>query len=124
MKKTKNKFDPPEARKAQLNKGVADMALLLVLRGRAHYGLEILEALNGVAGLGIADGTIYPLLHRLERQGFIAAEWVTDTPNGRPRKYYRLTEAGRATLDEMIADWRRVSGGVERLLTGDDDAER
>ena len=74
------------SRRAQRNKGLAEMALLILLRRRALYGLEILQRLNAEAGLEVADGTIYPMLHRLEKAGEVEAVWRTETENGRPRK--------------------------------------
>jgi len=102
--------------RAQLLKGLAELALLSALRERAHYGLEILDRLRGEAGLGLAEGTIYPLLHRLERAGLTKAEWRIEADGARPRKYYALTAKGRGELDSQAADWRRISGGLTAFL--------
>ncbi len=112
-------IDPRESRQTQLNKGIAELAILLLLKKRAHYGLELLEHMNGKAGLEIADGTIYPLLHRLERAGRILAEWQTNTPNGRPRKYYALTSEGDVHCTDLLNAWRRLSSGVNHLADGE-----
>jgi PadR family transcriptional regulator PadR len=109
--------DGGESRRAQLFKGVAEMALLALLKERAHYGLEILDRLAGEAGLQLADGTIYPLLHRLERAGLVAAEWrLEDEAGSRPRKYYALTPKGAAELGAMVDEWRRLSGRLGAFL--------
>jgi PadR family transcriptional regulator PadR len=107
---------PSAGQGAQLLKGLAELALLSVLEGRPHYGLEILDRLRGEAGLGLAEGTIYPLLHRLERAGLTKAEWRIEADGARPRKYYGLTAKGRAELQSQAAEWRRLSGGLTAFL--------
>lgn len=107
-----------DSRRAQLIKGLAEMALLLVLRDGPRYGLELLERLREDAGLEVADGTIYPLLHRLERAGLVGSDWRTETENGRPRKYYTLTPSGRAELDLMLDEWRTLRRKLDRLTDG------
>ena len=93
------------------------MALLALLRERPHYGLEILDRLAGEAGLQLADGTIYPLLHRLERAKLVRAEWrLEDEAGSRPRKYYALTPLGAAELNTMLDEWRRLSGRLASFL--------
>lgn len=103
-------------RRAQLIKGVLDLALLCILSERAHYGLEILQRMNEEAGLDVADGTIYPLLHRMEASGYVAAEWRIEGDQGRPRKYYALTPAGAAELKTMTSDWRELSARIAALI--------
>jgi PadR family transcriptional regulator len=108
--------EPTGAQGAQLLKGLAELALLSVLKARPHYGLEILDRLRGEAGLGLAEGTIYPLLHRLERAGLTRAEWRIEEAGARPRKYYALTDKGRAELDTQSAEWRRIAGALTAFL--------
>jgi PadR family transcriptional regulator PadR len=96
-----------------------ELALLLLLKIRSHYGLELLEKLNGEAQLDVADGTIYPLLHRLQRQGSVKSQWETDTPNGRPRKYYSLTRAGDAHCLDLLESWKRLGQGIDKILDGE-----
>lgn len=110
------KSEAAETRRAQLLKGLAELALLSVLKARAHYGLEILDRLRGEAGLNLAEGTIYPLLHRLEKAGLTKAEWRIEEGGARPRKYYALTEMGRAELVEQQAEWTRVSASLNGFL--------
>lgn len=106
----------PDNRRAQLIKGVLDLALLCILRERPHYGLEILQRMNEEAELDVADGTIYPLLHRMEASGFVAAEWRIEGDQARPRKYYALTAAGEDELKTMSADWRALSAKMSALI--------
>lgn len=117
IKKTDS--SPPQNRRTQWNKGLVELALLALLRRRPLYGLEILERLNEGAGLEVADGTIYPLLHRLEAAGQIESKWETDTENGRPRKYYALTPAGRDELAALSTAWAATRDRIDALLDGD-----
>lgn len=105
-----------ENRRAQLLKGVAELALLSLLAERACYGLEILDRLRAGAGLDVAEGTIYPLLHRLERAGLVSAEWRLESEGTRPRKYYALTPAGVTELAAQSAEWRKLSAGLGAFL--------
>jgi PadR family transcriptional regulator PadR len=89
----------PENWQEQLRRGTLELAVLLAIAPERRYGLEILRHLE-FADLVLAEGTIYPLLARLEREGLLAAEWV-EGQGPRPRKYYQLTIAGG--IEEMIA---------------------
>ncbi len=95
---------------SQLRKGAIELAILAVLGRGEAYGLEILDRANK-AGELIADGALYPLLTRLEKAGKLAARWEAGE-GGNPRKYYRLTADGAATLDEM----RRLWGGFRAMM--------
>lgn len=105
-----------ENRRAQMIKGVLELALLCILKERAHYGLEILQRMNEEAQLDVADGTIYPLLHRMEASGFVIAEWRIDGDQARPRKYYALTPTGEAELMSMRAAWRELQERINSLI--------
>jgi PadR family transcriptional regulator PadR len=103
--------------KSQLRKGVFDMVILNILKERPLYGLEMIEILDGVPGLAISEGTIYPLLSRLKAEGVLFAEWV-ESEQGRPRKYYSLSENGRRTLAELNEAWFSFSDNILKLLKG------
>lgn len=105
-----------DSRRAQLIKGVLELALLCILRERPHYGLEILQRMNEEAGLDVADGTIYPLLHRMEGAGFVAAEWRIEGDQARPRKYYALTPKGAQELKSMAEEWRDLRSRIDALV--------
>jgi len=105
-----------EVSQAQLLKGLAELALLSLLAERPHYGLEILERLRGDAGLALAEGTIYPLLHRLERNKLTRSEWRLEDAGARPRKYYALTDHGRDELAAQLRDWRQLAGKLGNFL--------
>ena len=65
-------------------------------------------------GVDIDEGTLYPLMRRLESQGLLESRWVLS--DGRPRRYYKLTEAGSGAVKELAAEWRLIAKGLERLL--------
>jgi len=99
----------------QLRKGGLGLAVLATLWNGRLYGLEILRRLDSEAGLSVPEGTIYPLLNRLKTEGLVAAEWV-EAAAGHPRKYYSLTDVGRARVRDMAASWTSFAAGLERLL--------
>lgn len=102
--------------KAQLRKGAAELAVLAVLDREDSYGLAILDAVRGEGGLSISEGSIYPLLNRMEKADKITARWVEDEDASHPRKYYTLTDEGRAALDEMKSVWRLFQRDMNALL--------
>ena len=80
------------------------------------YGYAILKQVNEVSGgdLVWTDGLLYPLLHRLERLGHVESNWRTP-PGGRPRKYYRITDQGRAELAEQRRQWAAVVNALKSI---------
>jgi PadR family transcriptional regulator PadR len=99
----------------QLRKGCVELATLASLWSGRLYGLEMLRRLEYCSGLVVSEGTIYPLLGRLERDGLIEAEWV-ETGLGHPRKYYTLTAAGSRRTLEMTRLWASFTKNFDRLL--------
>jgi PadR family transcriptional regulator, regulatory protein PadR len=99
----------------QVRKGGLGLAVLAILWPDRLYGLEILRRLDSDAGLSIPEGTIYPLLSRMKAEGLVDSEWV-EADAGHPRKYYRLTDPGRAQVRQMAVSWRAFAHGLERLL--------
>jgi len=84
----------PENWEKQIRKGWLELAILASLRDDRLYGLEILRRLETHSDLVLAEGTIYPILNRLKRDGLIDSRWV-ESETGHPRKYYWLTAPGR-----------------------------
>lgn len=108
-------LDGPDRWEAQLRKGALEMATLASLwRGRL-YGLEIIRHLGSESRLKLSEGTIYPILNRLKAEGLLTSEWV-EAEAGHPRKYYTLTDAGRARLLEMAKAWASFAQGLTQLL--------
>ncbi len=100
---------------AQIRKGCLELAILASLWRNRLYGLEILRALEGESGLGLAEGTLYLILSRLKDEKLVASEWVT-TGSPHPRKYYWLTEAGRERVRQMARFWVQFSANLRALL--------
>ena len=100
----------------QLRRGALDLAILLTVAPGERYGLEIIRRLEELTDLVVTEGTVYPILARLTRQGILASEWVAGE-SAHPRKYYRLTRAGQGRLDEMLAHWRDFTGKLQQLIS-------
>lgn len=87
---------------AQLRKGYLELCVLLVLRQKqSSYGLEILQLLNK-AGLEINEGTLYPLLNRMHKNGWLDSTWEPPAESGHPRRFYQLSGQGDAQLPQML----------------------
>ncbi|MFJ1567052.1 PadR family transcriptional regulator [Streptomyces erythrochromogenes] len=123
--------EPPatgDQRRSQLLRGVLDLCLLSLIAERPRYGFEFAEALAADGLELVSDGSIYPLLARMERAGLISSYRAPSPSGGAPRKYYRLTDEGHAELGRGRADWLAFAGPVGRILTaatqstGDDTA--
>ncbi|MEV7442183.1 PadR family transcriptional regulator [Streptomyces sp. NPDC091204] len=115
---TKGLSGAGDQRRSQLLRGVLDLCLLALIAERPRYGFEFAEALAAGGMELVSDGSIYPLLARMERAGLVSSYRAPSPSGGAPRKYYRLTEAGRAELSGGRADWRGFAGAVGRVLTG------
>ena len=100
---------------AQLRKGSLELCMLALLAHDERYGYQIAQRLAGAGGLAVSEGTIYPLLSRLQREGLVASRW-RESPSGPPRKYYRLTPAGRQALEDKALAWEEFSRAVQVIL--------
>jgi len=89
--------------------------VLSLLADRQVYGFDLVRQLAEVDGLVISEGTIYPLLSRLRRDGWVSTSWM-ESPAGPPRRYYTLTPAGRAALHAFVLEWRRFRDAVDYVL--------
>lgn len=102
----------------ELRRGTLELLLLRLLADEPTYGYELVSRLSRCSNgrFHVKEGTLYPVLYRLEDAGLIVPEW--DSPaRGVPRKVYRLTEAGRARVDELTTAWRGFAADVEAILT-------
>lgn len=105
---------PADPWREQLRRGGLELAILLTLSHGSRYGLEIIRHLEAFTDLVVTEGTIYPILGRLHRDGLLEAEW---RDAGHARKYYKLTRQGRTRLREMIDIWQAFSDKLGRLVT-------
>jgi PadR family transcriptional regulator, regulatory protein PadR len=103
----------PEAIDIQLKKGVLGMCVLALLARGDNYAYEIASKLAQAVGMG--EGTIYPLMRRMQSDGLVAT-YLEESPSGPPRKYYRLTDAGHASYVAQLSEWRAFTSSVEDLI--------
>jgi len=102
---------------SQLLKGVLDMCLLALIAEDASYGYEMASKLQARGLELVSEGSIYPLLSRLQKRGYIEGYFV-ESSGGPPRKYYRILPAGSERLERWSAEWATVSTGVTEVLKG------
>ena len=100
---------------SQMRRGALEYCVIALLRGEERYAPELVQALAGVDGLVTSQGTIYPLLSRLRKDGLVETTW-RESPAGPPRRYYRLTPAGRRALERFTEEWRRFTDAVDEIL--------
>lgn len=98
----------------QMRKGVLDLCILKALAEGERYGYALVKQLVAVPGIGVAEGSIYPLLSRLRNQGLVTTR-LEESNEGPARKYYRLTESGRAHAEEMTTYFAQMAQGVAGL---------
>lgn len=107
---------------SQLRRGTVEYCVLALLRDEERYGFELVRTLSQTDGLVMSEGTIYPLLSRLRRENLVTTFW-RESDAGPPRRYYRLTDAGRAALVDFTAEWARFRDAVDALLAQEDGHE-
>src|SRR5262250_1784207 len=102
---------------SDLVQGTLDLLILKILALEPLHGWAVSQRLKQVSGdvLQVSDGSLYPALHKLEQEGWIAAEWKT-SELGRRAKFYSLTRIGRRNLEKETADWERLSGAISAVV--------
>jgi PadR family transcriptional regulator PadR len=103
----------------ELRRGILVLATLSQLR-EPKYGYALIDELIR-HGLDIEQGTLYPLLRRLEDQGLLQSEWNVD--GSRPRRYYQISPTGEAVLAGLVTEWEDLAGVIERLLNDETSSE-
>jgi PadR family transcriptional regulator PadR len=93
-----------DRRVTQLRKGILELAIMGVLYRDRHYGYSLIRALTENASISLKEGTIYPILARLDRDGLVHSEWV-ESDQGPPRKYYSLTADGRRLFTDLSKEF-------------------
>jgi len=104
----------------ELKRGSLELIVLHLLASGEAYGYEIVTKLTAQTNgaLEVTDGTLYPVLYRLERAAFVQVRWETPE-RGVPRKYYSLTDAGRAELKQLEYEWTSFAKAMSKLLRQD-----
>lgn len=105
----------PEPIEIQLKKGALELCVLALLSKHDSYAYEIAARLADAIGMG--EGTIYPLMRRLQSDGLVET-YLVESTTGPPRKYYRLSDAGKQNFTSQQAAWKSFSGAVENILGG------
>lgn len=100
---------------SELRRGVLEHCVLAVLREDESYAFNIVRVLSGAGELLTSEGTIYPLLARLRRDRLVTTTW-RESDAGPPRRYYRITDAGRRAVESFSHDWARFRDAVDALL--------
>ena len=97
----------------QFKKGVLNLCVLVLLEKQDRYGYELVQKISD--RIAISEGSVYPLLRRLTKEGYFST-YLQESTEGPPRKYYKLTEAGREYLHEQLAEWKSFTDGVNQLI--------
>jgi len=105
--------DDKDRRITQLRKGILELAVMGVLYHDRHYGYSLVRVLSEGGSISLKEGTVYPILARLNRDGLVRSEWV-ESDQGPPRKYYAITPAGRQLFDELSKEFELLVSLVQR----------
>lgn len=102
----------------QMKKGVLEMLVLKLIEVEPKYGYQIIQEMKEKSEdtFLLKDGTLYPILYRLEDDGLVVSEWSEADGKQVPRKYYRITEKGKTALSEIESLWFRISEGISKIL--------
>ena len=102
----------------ELAKGSTGMMVLSVISRREMYGYQIIKTVEMTSNkvFQMNEGTLYPILHSLENEGFLTSHWVESEDTGKKRKYYQITEKGLKELASQEKEWKEYSTAVEKVL--------
>lgn len=114
---TMHRMAAHEGRRSQLLRGVLDLCLLAVVEEEPAYGYEMTKRLRARGLSIVGEGSIYPLLGRLERDGLVDT-YRAASNGGPPRKYYRLTRDGQRAFAAGVSEWRAARDAVDAVLAG------
>jgi PadR family transcriptional regulator len=108
---------PPESPKSDLLQGTLDVLILKIVALGPIHGYAIAQRLQQISRdvLQVQQGSLYPALHRLEKRGWVRAEWAA-SETGRDARFYALTREGRRQLVDQRANWNRLSAAISTIL--------
>lgn len=115
--------DGKDRRVTQLRKGILELAVMGVLYHERHYGYSLVRVISETGSIDLKEGTIYPILARLDRDGLVRSEWV-QSDQGPPRKYYALTSAGRQLFDALNQEFDLLVALVQRKWKAEEQPEQ
>lgn len=103
----------------QMKKGVLDMLVLKLLESEPRYGYQIIQELKDKSGdvFSLKDGTLYPILYRLEDDGLVVSRWSEAVGKQVQRKYYEITQTGRSELKSIEQTWQSIASGISQVLS-------
>jgi len=101
--------------RSQVKKGTLAFILLNILKNNEFYGYELIEQMRKFTTIEIAEGTLYPLMNRLKKEGLVTSRWA-EQDSGIPRKYYKLTDIGISTLTGMETYWQHLEMSIQKLI--------
>jgi PadR family transcriptional regulator PadR len=101
----------------QLRKGILELAILACLSRGRHYGYSLVKTISGDEEIDLTEGTIYPILGRLAKEGLVQSEWV-ESSQGPPRKYYTLTLKGEEAFRMLEGEFRKLSSIIVNVQSG------
>jgi len=111
--------DGKDRRITQLRKGILELAVMRVLYHERHYGYSLVRVLSESGAVSLKEGTVYPILARLDRDGLVRSEWV-ESDQGPPRKYYALTSSGRRLFDDLNLELDLLISLVQRKCSAEE----
>ena len=100
----------------QFKKGVLELCVLSLLNRRDFYGYELVEHISEY--ISISEGTIYPLLRKFRNEGYVT-NYLEESQEGPPRKYYELTSKGKEVYEQLDLEWESFIAGVNNIIRGD-----
>jgi PadR family transcriptional regulator PadR len=101
----------------QLRKGILELAILGALSRGRHYGYSLVRTISGASDIDLTEGTIYPILGRLAKEGLVRSDWV-ESSQGPPRKYYTLTPKGEEAFRVLDGEFRKLAAIVDNAQRG------
>ncbi len=104
---------------SQLRRGILEFSILLLISKKSMYGYDLLASLSKWEVLTTTEGTVYPLLRRLEKDKLIVSTWRESNPGIPPRKYYDLTDEGKLFLEIMNEEWSNLTTAISIINNGE-----
>ena len=101
--------------KSQIKRGTLEFCVLLMIARRERYGYEIISELEKYPSLTARESTVYPLLRRLLKEGYLSSSWRDSAQGLPPRKYYAMTDRGQAYLEAMSGEWDSLLEAIEEI---------